>query len=165
MKAEKSTFQVVRLAGINWAREDLILSEDVTLASGAVMKKGKKYFTWYEAVALEREDKLPKGFRLPAVDELRVLCGKAIFKDIAEVLSLKCNGWIRPLCMDRYNEAPEARESFVESGDFGICWSSTKCGDSLFAYDLAFDTNGSIVFCGNKNFGYSIRCVADYLLP
>ena len=152
--------RAVRACGITFAPEDLVLDEDVTLKDGTILKKGKKYFSWYEATALAAEGQLPKGWRLPTAKELRKLRDKVSLERIKKILRFGLNGYVISRKMDEYNDDPEHFENIHGQEVDGYYWSGTECCAD-YAYEFEFYKDGyTDVDSDYKHHGFSIRCVA-----
>lgn len=116
----------------------------------------KKHFTFDEA--LEIENKLGNGWRLPTRSEWVLICEEFGQKDglldsdtLAARLYLKLNGY-KTAC----NHIPNA-------GTNGAYWSRTS-GSSNYAYYLYFssgDFNPGTNVNFNRYYGYSVRCVKE----
>ena len=153
--------RAILAVGLKWAPENLIIPEDITLKDGTVLRKGKRFFSWYEAIALAAENKLPKGWRLPTADELRQLHDKTGLKFIIRTLSLGLNGWIASSNMDEYNADPENFADLHGQGSYGLYWSSTAYYAN-YAYVFRCDSDCYVcVGYDTKNVGNLVRCVAQ----
>ena len=69
----KTGIEVKKFYGVMWTLQDFILQEDITLKNGTVLLAGKRFFTWNEAMELQRIGAFPKGCRLPTAKEFRSL--------------------------------------------------------------------------------------------
>lgn len=116
----------------------------------------KKYFTWDEAMELQKD--LPDGWRLPTRSEWALLCEEFGQKDgeldaytLATNLKLNRNGWYD--FEDKYADL---------TGSDAYYWSSTPDSGTSYAYGLNF--NASSVDPSNvgyRYYGQSLRLVKD----
>ncbi|MCM1218181.1 MAG: fibrobacter succinogenes major paralogous domain-containing protein [Lachnospiraceae bacterium] len=117
----------------------------------------KKYFTWDEAMELEK--KLPDGWRLPTRQEMVLMAeefgcdsesGELDGELIRRNLKLGLNGYLSP-----------GGSSPRDVGSDGYYWSRTAYGSSS-AYDFYFLSGDAYPANYNyKYYGYSVRCVKD----
>ena len=119
----------------------IIAPEDVEI-------DGKTEFTWDEAMALEKEGKIPEGWRLPTRHEWTL---------IAEEFGQNENGELRGDVLD-----PRLNLKKDSDGDYyGRYWSSTAYSSAAYAYYLTYHT--TFVYPQNyynKYNGFNVRCVA-----
>jgi len=131
-------------------RENGIKSETTGLiiAPEDVEIDGKTEFTWDEAMALEKEGKIPEGWRLPTRHEWVL---------IAEEFGQNENDELRG---DVLGSKLNLKKN--SNGDyFGNYWSSTAYSSATGAYVLGYST--TVVYpqdYNGKYFGYNVRCVA-----
>lgn len=113
----------------------------------------KKYFTWDEAMAIEK--KLNNGWRLPTRSEWTLICeefgqkkGTLDTKTLMDNLSLHNSGYV-------------GSGSLSLAGPYGYYWSSTVF-NSDSAYSLYFDSS-NVYPSANvyRGLGFSVRLVRD----
>ena len=161
---------------IKLAPEDFVLKKDFRLKDGTILKKGKRYFTYDEAMALEEELFEPNGWRLPTIQEFMLLHAiygldengqdnpKALHKD----LQLEPQGYISSSDMDEYNEDPENYEKnggTVLSRTTHGNWWSRSASSGTYANYLHTNISGTSGYVNAQNsayrgLGFSVRCVA-----
>ena len=116
MENGRKTRAGVVVAPVNFMlREDIILTDvGEQAASGEVtiLRKGKEFFTYDEAIALQEQGEFPAGWRLPTVEEAQALMKEFPPKDadspssnIVDELRLELCGYVYPN-MNEYNEDP-----------------------------------------------------------
>lgn len=116
----------------------------------------KKYFTWDEAIALQKD--LPDGWRLPTRSEWALICEEFAQKDgrldadtLVTNLNIQRNGW--------YDFKDKV---LYFAGNYGYYWSSTPYSNGTSAYYLYFDGSGVTPSnYSNRYRGYSLRLVRD----
>lgn len=159
---------------IELAPEDFVLKADFKLKDDTILKKGKRYFTYDEAMALEEELFKPNGWRLPTTREFMLLHatygvdenGKNDAKAFYEVLNLEPQGYIRSNGMDEYNKNPENFEknggTVLNRATDGYWW-SRNASSATDANCLSTDISHlGGVYARDSNYrgcGYSVRCV------
>ena len=131
-------------------RENGIKSETTGLiiAPEDVEIDGKTEFTWDEAMALEKEGKIPEGWRLPTRHEWVL---------IAEEFGQNENDELRGDVL-----GPKLNLKKDSDGDyFSAYWSSTAYSSATNAYRLGYGTT-YVYPQGNdyKYDGFNVRCVA-----
>lgn len=130
-------------------RENGIKSETTGLiiAPEDVEINGETRFTWGEAMVLEKEGKIPEGWRLPTRHEWAL---------IAEEFGQDENGELRG-----YVLGSELNLKKDSGGDYyEYYWSSTTCSSDSYAYSLNLDTtyvNPQDDYCKYDDF--RVRCV------
>lgn len=143
-------------------REDGIKSETTGLiiAPEDVEVDGKTFFTWDEAMTLEKEGKIPEGWRLPTRHEWVMICEEfgqdedeeLSSSKLAGTLNLRKNGWL---------DNEDNDNKVFGKGSEGNYWSSTAYSTSTHAYLLSFFTTD--VYPQNsfsKYYGFNVRCVS-----
>lgn len=161
---------------IELAPEDFVLEEDFKLKDGTILKKGKRYFTYDEAMALEKELFEPNGWRLPTVEEFMILYvayglnenGEDDPKALHEALKLETQGYITTNDMDEYNNDPENFENnggTVNGRTTDGYWWSRNASSSAYAnylYTFISGSSGNVNAQGSlyRGYGFSVRCVA-----
>lgn len=120
----------------------IIAPEDVEI-------DGKTEFTWDEAMELEKEGKIPEGWRLPTRHEWAL---------IAEEFGQDENGELRGDVL-----GPKLNlEKNSDGGYYGHYWSSTAYSSSTYAYNFNYSTSNTYPQnTSYKYFGFSVRCVAQ----
>ena len=129
--------------------------KEMIIATENYVDGDKEHFTWDEAMALEKDGELPKGWRLPNAEEWAIIVAKYGYKDgapngdaFAERLGLVFAGY--------WNGANASYR-----GTFGSYWSSSV-SNSYGAYYLYFNSTGvSPAGNGDERRGYSVRCVKE----
>lgn len=109
----------------------IIAPEDVEI-------DGETEFTWDEAMALEKEGKIPEGWRLPTRHEWAM---------IIEEFGQDDNGAIDG----------DKLENSLTLDKYGYYWSSTVSGSS--SYYLHFGSSSANTYAYNRTSGFSVRCV------
>lgn len=116
----------------------------------------KKYFTWDEAIALQKD--LPDGWRLPTRSEWALICEEFAQKDgrldadtLVTNLNLQRNGW--------YDFKDKATDG---TGYVGYYWSSTPYSSTSSAYYLGFGSSSVYPsYSITRYLGDSLRLVKD----
>lgn len=131
-KVEKAKPIKSKLANLLIAPEDYIEGE-------------KKYFTYDEAMAIEK--KLNNGWRLPTRHEWALICEEFDPELLTKNLGLGKKGYV-------------LNGSLNAVGSGGYYWSRTVySGGSQYAYYLAF--HSSRVRLNVRYLGFSVRCVKE----
>lgn len=150
----------------DWEDNAIHLDCGITLAPEDYHDGARKFFTWDEAMEIEKKSN--GKWRLPTPKEWMMICAElgtdedGVFD--AEVLEkntgIKLNGWVWKGGMDDYREDPSGG-SLDSQGTNGNYWSATAASTATNAYDLYF---GSSYLhpqrADNKGYGFSVRCVA-----
>ena len=140
--------EILRQLDKRW-RENGIKSETTGLiiAPEDVEIDGKTEFTWDEAMALEKEGKIPEGWRLPTRHEWVL---------IAEEFGQDSNG---ELDKNILSEALNLNYNTLSSGYY---WSASPyTSDSSYAYYLGFNSSSVNPQCTSYKYdGFSVRCVS-----
>lgn len=152
--------------------EDFVLPCDYQLKDGTVLKKGKRYFTFDEAKALEEQLFKPNGWELPTVKDFMILHatygldknGRDDPKALHKALNLDCNGFISSSNMEKYNKDPENFEKnggTVSNRTTNGHWWSSYASSSTYGYYLV-TASGYVNSQSSdyRGYGFSIRCVA-----
>lgn len=113
----------------------IIAPEDVEI-------DGETAFTWDEAMALEKEGKIPEGWRLPTRHEWIMLIEEFGQDEGGAIDGSKL----------------EKRLNLEDS--YGYYWSSTAISSSQ-AYSLYFYSSSAYMNSSNKYYGFSVRCVKE----
>lgn len=157
---------------INLAPEDFVLPVDFKLKDGTVLRKGRQYFTYDEAMALEEELFKPHGWRLPEVREFVMLYGAYGIdkegnddaKSFHENLHLELTGWVSDDAIEKYGITLD--EGLVIGRTTGGHWWSRNASSAAYANDL--DTylssgTGHVYAQGSsyRGLGFSVRCVFE----
>lgn len=142
---EKNGTRVEKL-GIIVAPRDVDLNYD----DMGVVRENNVYYTYDNAMKIEKKHFKPNGWRLPTKDEWQALYDE--YGDrIADVLGLQKNGYISVVNGLLYLQ-----------GTCGLYWSSTADLSATYAYEFYF--NASDFYpqdTDNKGLGLSVRCVKD----
>ncbi|MBR2855736.1 hypothetical protein IKE99_02215 [Candidatus Saccharibacteria bacterium] len=144
--------------GINWALEDFVLEKDTALPNGTVLSARERYFTWTEAMTLQRMSVFPEGYRLPTGGEFR-----SLVKNVGSLIIRKRLNFATYYgCRGRssYNE------NWVEgAGEKGYYWSSSpeKEHNAVALEVCVFNYCGVYAWTRTsyRDYGYSIRLVYD----
>lgn len=163
------------ISSVKLAPEDFVLKADFRLSDGIILKKGKRYFTYDEAMALEKELLEPNGWRLPTTQEFMLLYaaygldenGQDDPKALREALKFEPQGYIDSDDMDEYNEAPENFENndgTVIGRTTGGRWWSRNASSATYANFLGTPLHsgtGYVTAQGRhcRGGGLSVRCV------
>ena len=138
-------------SGIIFAPEDFCVIDEYD--------RWKSYFTWDEAIELERTVLRPAGWRIPSLEEWRLAVaeyGKS--KMIRSALHLECNGFVSSDLMADYNLHPSV-EHISHADRMGFYWSSTTRGETV-VYRLYLGKTNVRTSCNFvRSFGYNVRCV------
>ncbi len=151
MKNDDDKCQSSKLEQLNkkW-REHGIKSETTGLiiAPEDVEIDGKTEFTWDEAVALEREGKIPEGWRLPTRHEWVL---------IAEEFGQDDNGELNEYRLSKALELVHCDDT-----SYGYYWSASPyTSSSNSAYGLSFSSSSvNPQYSNTKYYGFSVRCVS-----
>lgn len=158
---------------ITLASEDFVLPIDFELKDGTVMKKGKRYFTYDEAMALEKELFKPNGWRLPETKEFMTLHAYYGLDDNSQdnvaalysTLRLEATGWIDYRGMKKYNLTLNEDGTVIDRTTDGYWW-SRNASTATYANFLStyFSSNTGYVNAQrsrNRGVGFSIRCVKE----
>ena len=142
-------------SGITFAPEDFYVLDE--------QGRRKEFFTWDEAMQLEREILRPNGWRLSTLqDWAKVGHEFKTSRNIREKLHLGLNGLIWWDKMERCNEDPDSVTTPCAWGDYGFYWSSTMI-NGVGVYRLYLDD--SLIrparSSNYRNYGSSVRCVAQ----
>lgn len=153
--------KIKKFYGINWALEDFVLEKDTALPNGTVLPAGERYFTWKDAMILQRIGAFPEGYRLPTARELRNLVKNVGPLTIRERLNfITYYG-----CRDRISNGGE---KMYLVGENGFYWSSSS-GTKYNAVALevrSFGMGGHYAVGAwmktpYRDYGNSIRLVYD----
>lgn len=110
------------------------------------------YFSWGEAIRIERHILLPNGWCLPTLCEWERICGhyKSV-RSLTNDLLLGFHGWFNP-----YNG------SVSSEGIAGYYWSS-KADDFHNAFSLEFRKTNMFphIYSNSRFYKFSIRCIVD----
>lgn len=109
----------------------IIAPEDVEI-------DGETEFTWYEAMDLEKDGKIPEGWRLPTRHEWVM---------IVEEFGQDDNGAI---------DSNELKNS-LRTDSLGNYWSSTVSGSD--SYNLYLFSSSAATNANTRTYGFSVRCV------
>ena len=162
--------KVKKFYGISWTLEDFILENDVTLPNGVVLPRGERYFTWKEAIALQRMGIFPKGYRLPTAKEFRNLVRNVGPLTIYKRLNFNiCYGFKEYEGLYRTHDA----KALVECGDLYSDYWSSSSGEKHNA--VAFEISisglpkrnlwvGAWMRTSYRRYANSIRLVYDPIL-
>lgn len=163
----------IHLADIAIAPTDFVLPCDFRLKDGTVLKRGKRFFTYDEAMALEEQLFKPNGWRLPSKAEFVMLYGAYGIDDdggddannLMSEMKLEANGWISSEDMDDYNEDPENCDGTInDRTTYGYWWSRTSSSSTgayyLYAYIDSSKGGVNAQDSSFRGFGLSVRCVA-----
>ena len=146
---------------INWALEDFVLEKDTALPNGTVLPAGERYFTWKDAMILQRIGAFPEGYRLPTARELRNLV-----KNVGPLtIRKRLNFTTYYGCRDRISYGAEKMNLVGKSGFY---WSSSS-GKKHNAVTLevsrfrmaGYYAVGAWVETSYRDYGNSIRLVYD----
>ena len=134
---------------------------------------GKKHFTWEEAMALEKDGKLPKGWHIPTVFDWTVIATKYGYRQqedgsieesgdfLKKSLGLDYNGCEYRDDSGDYNENPDSG-TVNDVGTNGYYWSASATSTASIAYSLGFNSSGVYPQCSGYEYcGLSVRCVAE----
>lgn len=160
-------------SGLRLSGQDMVLEEDIKLFDGTVMKKGKKYFTYDEIMALDAEGKLPHDAVVPTSDELDQVIDKVISRIrrnyggeghtevemLEQALGYGLNGWIEPRDMERYNADPENFDGVCHVGVCGCYLSDSVTQEGVSILFLCGDDGSVCVECGGREYGFSFHAV------
>lgn len=106
---------------------------------------GETEFTWDEAMALEKEGKIPEGWRLPTRHEWIMIIEEFGQDDDGSISGGELE---EKLNLDFF-------------GDGSAYWSSTTANSTSQAYHLRFYSSDAYMNSSGKNYGYSVRCVKE----
>ena len=127
------------LAQIVVAPKDLTMRYDVfDVASGGLLRKGKAFFTYEEFETLQKQNHVPKGCRLPTIDEARKLIeefanGEMTSRKLVDALHLNYGGYVYPRMRD-YNRNPNELSEAIENRLLeGRYWVENPHDGSLYA--------------------------------
>lgn len=149
-----------------WEENAIRLACGITLAPEDYHEGERNFFTWDEAMEIEKQT--GGKWRLPTPEEWMLICAErgtdengVFFADILEEnVDIALNGWVYDSDMDDYREGPTGGGSLYGQGTNGRFWSAAA-KDGTFAYNLAF--NGSSLnpqYTSSKGSGFTVRCVA-----
>lgn len=157
---------------INLAPEDFVLPVDFKLKDGTVLRKGRQYFTYDEAMALEEELFKPHGWRLPESREFVMLYGaygidkdgKDDVKSFHKNLHLELTGWVPDDVIEKYGITLD--EGLVIYRTTGGNWWSRNASSATSAYGLGTYLSSEAVNVDAQNSvyrgdGFSVRCVFE----
>lgn len=140
----------------------------VIIAPEDYYEGNKKYFTWDEAIIAQK--KMPKGWRIPTMQEWVLLCeefGRIGSNEeynaelLCKNLRLEKNGFVAQNNMDRYNESyNETYETVIFRGAGGYFW-STKATSATEAIHLGLQTGVHPNSDSLKGYGLSVRCLLE----
>lgn len=147
--------------GVNWALEDFVLEKDTALPDGTVLPAGERYFTWKDAMTLQRIGAFPEGYRLPTARELRNLV-----KNVGPLtIRKRLNFTTYYGCRDRISYGEEKMNLVGESGFY---WSSSsgKKHNAVVLQVSRFRMGGHYavgawIKTSYRDYGNSIRLVYD----
>lgn len=116
----------------------------------------KEYFTWDEAMELEKKVLKPNGWRLPTCKELAQLC--ACYID--DKGSDDVERFMKELNAERRGDM-DTNGSIGNVGSYGLWWSSTA-SSAAYARGLLFNSGYFYPQDGYyKGYGFAVRCVAQ----
>lgn len=158
---------------ITLASEDFVLPVDFELKDGTVMKKDRRYFTYDEAMALEKELFKPNGWRLPETKEFMILHayyglddnGQDNVAALYSTLRLEATGWIDYRDMKKHNLALNEYGTVVRRTTNGNWWSRNASTTTDANYlNTHISSNTGYVYAQHsayRGYGFSIRCVKE----
>lgn len=122
--------------GIAIAPELFVVPDRIYLPNGRVVLKGTKYYTWSMAQDLVKHGYVPKGWRLPTMEDSVNISNRYNTRGVG-ILVLGLDGFISPSDMIAYNYNPGMNADLARRrGQDGLYWTS-DLKNPLYPYVIA----------------------------
>ncbi len=149
--------------GTMWTLRDFVLEDDIILGDGTMLPAGERFFTWSQAMALQKMGAFHEGCRLPKAEEVETLARHRSVSKRYKFDTL--HGFLdRPHHGERRRKGMDTNVSYwtsdVDEKD-AVVLEIYRIWRTGYTYDFYVPHDYAIKRSSSQDYGFCIRLVYD----